>query len=123
MGVDAGADGRGAQVDLMKVHQRLTHAELILFDHYGVGAEFLSQSHRDRILQLSPADFHYTFEPPRQTHPRVRAGGLRNSRLDVGRTLVPPRRSHKRSLRLQGTLELTPLTAHYMRSAFARPRV
>ncbi len=76
MGVDAGADGGGAHVDLVDQQHRLAQPLLVLAQHHRIGAEFLAERHRHRILQLGAAHLQHVLEflrfllerPPQHRH-------------------------------------------------------
>ncbi len=70
--VDAGAYGRGAQVDFLDQRAGLAQAGLVLADHDRVGQEFLAQRHGHGVLQLGAADLQHVPELVRPW-PRSRA--------------------------------------------------
>jgi hypothetical protein len=59
MGVDAGADGGGAEVHLADQQRGFTEALLVFAEHHGVGRELLAEGHRHGILQLGAAHFQH----------------------------------------------------------------
>jgi hypothetical protein len=62
VGVDAGADGGGAEVDLADQQRGFLQALLVLAEHGGVGRELLAQGHRHRVLQLGAAHLQHVGE-------------------------------------------------------------
>jgi hypothetical protein len=61
-GVQAGADGGGAEVDLVDQQVGFGQAEPVLADGDGVGAEFLAQGHGNGVLELGAAHFDHGAE-------------------------------------------------------------
>ena len=62
MGVQSGADGGTAQVDLRDQLRGFLQPLGVLGDHDGVRAEFLAQGHRYRVLQLRAAHLEHAAE-------------------------------------------------------------
>ena len=60
--VDTGANRGRAQVDFFNQCPGLAQTQHILFDHDGIGGEFLPQGHGHCILQLCAADFENVLE-------------------------------------------------------------
>ena len=60
--VDAGADGGGSHVDIEKLLRSALDVADAIFDHRGVGTEFLAQRHRHGILIFRAAHFQHVGE-------------------------------------------------------------
>ena len=56
IGIDAGADRGGAEIDFAKQRRRLPEARDVFLDGGKEGVEFLAERHRHRVLQLGAAD-------------------------------------------------------------------
>ena len=59
VGVDAGANGRGAQIDFGNQQRRLAQPGFVLAQHHRISAKLLAQRHRHRVLQLGAAHFQH----------------------------------------------------------------
>ncbi len=61
-GVEACADGRGAQVDLVDQLDRLGEAAAVLVQHHGERRELLAEGHGHRVLELGAAHLQHVAE-------------------------------------------------------------
>ena len=62
IGVDAGADRGGAEIDLAKQRGGFSQPRDVLLDGGEVGVELLAERHRHRVLKLGAADLEHVAE-------------------------------------------------------------